>query len=71
MGEGLNTWTHAMCDACWNARRSPDYPPVRMVDPETETCCWCGQPTDSGIYVREDPRFIRFIEGHIDHASTD
>ncbi len=51
----MNMWTHAICDRCWFERRAQNYGPVRMREPETETCCFCGTPTDSGIRVRCGP----------------
>lgn len=50
------TWTHALCEACWKARE-PGREPFRLVDVgivdrKTETCCRCGEPTTTGIYVR-------------------
>lgn len=48
-------WTHSICDDCWT-NRSPHQEPTRIVvDTETETCCWCGIQTTSGIFVRADP----------------
>jgi hypothetical protein len=44
---------HAVCDECWTdvLHRTDD--PYRMADPKIEHCCWCGQDTFSGIYIRE------------------
>lgn len=50
-----HTWNHAICWDCWRVK-NPDREPVRL-RPEhahQETCCYCGQDTLSGIYVRED-----------------
>ena len=54
-------WTHAICETCYYAVR-PDGVPVRMVASErrTETCCACGNDSDSGIYVREEPVLFSF-----------
>lgn len=48
------------CERCWIDRNSLDTPdgltiriPTRLVDPEPETCHYCGQVTIFGIYVRE------------------
>lgn len=49
------SWTQPCCDACWDERRP--YAPKRITAGyrATETCCYCGEDTDSGIYVRENP----------------
>jgi hypothetical protein len=52
-----------MCDPCWDNRWQGKRTAVRLVEPENEKCCWCGQWTTSGIYVRADPDTI------IDHVS--
>lgn len=55
------SWTQPVCDACWTAR-CPGLRPIRvLVDGdlgELETCCDCGAATQSGIYVRVDPRAV-------------
>ncbi len=50
------SWTHPICDACWN-KRNPRFRhrPARLRDIELEVCCFCGEKTRSGIYIREDP----------------
>lgn len=49
------SWTQPACDDCWDERH--DYAAKRIKEPyrETEKCCYCGQDTISGIYVRENP----------------
>jgi hypothetical protein len=41
-----------MCASCWNERRV-----TKAVEgnAESESCCWCGSDTTSGIWVRNDP----------------
>lgn len=51
-----------MCDECWPVHRG-DRAPVRVVEAEQETCCYCGGPTTSGIYVRDAPD----VPGHCAH----
>jgi hypothetical protein len=46
----LRPATVAICEACWN--RLAGQEPVRLREPEPETCDYCKQPTRSGIYVR-------------------
>lgn len=53
MSEG----THPMCQRCWR-RLNDDRRPAAWLDAQRERCCWCGDPTDDGIYVREDPRLL-------------
>ncbi len=50
------SWTHSICLGCWNKRYRGR--PVRIPNPETEKCCFCGALTTSGIYVRADPKTL-------------
>lgn len=50
----MSSWTHSICDACWQLRE-PDREPVRVRDNGPRECCYCGQIHRSGIYVRGDP----------------
>jgi hypothetical protein len=50
-----SNWTHAICPRCWT-REWGAKTPARLVEGETEICCFCGVDTDAGIYVRRDPR---------------
>jgi hypothetical protein len=43
--------TVPICDACWRIEEG-DREPVRLREPDTETCHYCEQETRSGIYVR-------------------
>lgn len=47
-------WTQPCCDACWE-EHNPGRSPAALRMPEEETCVYCGQRTESGIYVRIDP----------------
>ena len=51
----MSAWNHAICSACWKAS-NPDRTPVRVLTPEVERCCYCGNDTASGIWVRDDPK---------------
>lgn len=42
---------HAICDRCW-VRRNPDRVPCRVLYVGPEKCCFCGEMTASGIYLR-------------------
>ena len=54
----MSRWTHPTCEPCF-VKRYPDRQPVRLRDPELETCCHCGETTQSGIYTRADPESLR------------
>lgn len=56
-GHPDSRWTHPVCWPCWRARNGDDVP-TRLRTPEPELCCWCGQQTDSGIYLRADPNTL-------------
>lgn len=54
-----NNWTHAICALCWN-KQNPDKPikTELYTSGEQDTCCFCGEATRSGIYVRGDPTTV-------------
>ncbi len=54
----MSRWNHAVCDLCWS-EREPDRTPVRFTVAPTVDCCYCGTPTTSGIFVRQDPTEVR------------
>ena len=51
------SWTQPTCDDCWDERH-PTHPSPRRPTSMEETCCYCGELTLSGIYVRVDPRTV-------------
>lgn len=55
------SWTQALCWRCWD-RRFPDHPPNVLPEEhiEVERCADCGRLTRSGIYLRCDPRTVRY-----------
>jgi len=53
------SWTHPICEACWS-ERNPNREPVTVNNGNIETCCYCGEHTKSGIYIREDPVNVKF-----------
>lgn len=60
MAEGVKlSWNQAVCDACWELHYRGG-PAVRVKERDVEQCCWCGQRTESGIYVRDDPMQVRY-----------
>jgi hypothetical protein len=54
----MSRWTHSICESCWTAR-NPDRQPVKLRAEQDETCCYCGQPHSSGIFVRDDPSTLK------------
>lgn len=59
----MSIWSHLICDSCMQARldlhatTSPIGPlpaPIRLVEEPLQACCFCGEPTNSGLYVRDN-----------------
>lgn len=63
----MSNWTHPICDPCW-AEIAPGREPFRFLENsrELEVCCFCGDETESGIYVRHDPSRALHCTGHDD-----
>ena len=59
----MSAWTHTICRPCWD-KLNPDREPVRVKNAQTEPCCYCGNETFSGIYVRKDPDELPLCKGH-------
>ena len=53
------SWTHSICIPCWE-EREPGRMPIVTNSTVMETCCFCGEHTSDGIYVREDPANVGF-----------
>lgn len=57
--ERVLSWTHACCESCWVdhclARGVAVGEPTRVKGAKIERCCFCGNETHSGIYVRHNP----------------
>jgi hypothetical protein len=47
-----------MCEICW-LLLNPNHPPITVRGGDPEKCCWCGNETESGIFVRYDPTELR------------
>lgn len=64
-------WNQPICDACWHDLQ-PERRPVRLATPirRSETCSMCGKTTDSGIYVRADPRIVAFPRAEPDNETA-
>jgi len=52
-------WDQPMCLECWDARY-PDRVPTRLKDAKAEVCSYCGGPTMSRIFVRQDPLTVPY-----------
>ncbi len=50
----MSRWTHASCHPCYEETH-PAREAVIVLPLEEEECCFCGDMTESGIYVRWDP----------------
>lgn len=61
----MSEWTHPICELCWHLRE-PNRVPVRIKDAQKESCCFCGTATQSGIYVRQDPKTTLCRGTHIE-----
>jgi hypothetical protein len=50
-----------ICDGCYDSRY-PGRPPVRIrvAMGDVEQCCDCGNFTESGIWIRDDPRCVQY-----------
>lgn len=57
----MSVWTHSICSECFK-ERYPDREPVRVKYTPVEQCCFCGKPTSMGIYIRFDPKELKFCD---------
>lgn len=53
------SYTQPVCDPCFT-QLQPGTNPVRLVNPDSVMCCMCGLITGAGIFVRIDPRTVRY-----------
>ena len=55
-------WTQPICRDDWYAHYGNGTRQPTTLKPEfrEETCCYCGKPTRSGIFVRENPREVPY-----------
>lgn len=61
----MSEWTHPVCDVdalTMAFTHEINYPPTRVVEDqrEEERCCFCGERTRSGVYLRADPATMPF-----------
>lgn len=47
-----------MCQPCWNARH-PGRTGHTVTGAREKVCCYCGEHTTAGIFVRDDPTATR------------
>lgn len=59
----MSEWSHPICMACWFDQRGNDVP-YRVASSIKEICCWCGNNTFTGVYVRADPDDLPFHKVH-------
>jgi len=55
----MSRWTHIICENCWWRIRSDRQPVRYTVRLKPFPCCFCGEPTQSGIFVRGDPKTVK------------
>lgn len=57
---------HPMCLPCWRTHKGNFVASTALADEyrELETCCFCGDATLDGIYVRHDGKTISHCPGH-------
>lgn len=53
------SWTQPVCERCFGIEKPGRVPP-RVRDAERETCCYCGDPTYTGVYIRVDPATVPY-----------
>ena len=63
------SWTQACCERCW-WERYPGRSPTVARDSELESCCYCGETTLDGIYVRDDPQVVPFPRKEVPEGVT-
>lgn len=52
----MSAWMHSCCVSCWNAfRLVPKQDADTVTTSAPEVCCWCGEVTTAGIFLRGDP----------------
>lgn len=56
-------WNQVSCGPCWVRNNPGRGNPARALNADqgpSETCSWCGEQTNSGIYVRANPNEVPF-----------
>lgn len=53
----MSKWTHAICDNCWSETEQAlnGRQPVRVLNHDVVKCCFCGDDTKGGIFIRYAP----------------
>lgn len=65
----MSRWTHRCCKPCWMHVLGRTWPPPHVVlEDEAGPCCWCGEDTSTGIYLRQDPIKMRCQGAHGDQG---
>ncbi len=55
MKKRLHGQNHPQCNICWFEEFGISQHPFRVLRPVIEACCFCGRPTESGIYRKVAP----------------
>jgi len=53
------SWNHAQCYDCWTKKRI-NGELVRIPNHQPERCCFCKRGTIEGIFIRKDPKEMRW-----------
>ncbi len=55
------SWNQAICDFCWYNLRGQARPVrVRPEYAELHVCAYCGDQTRSGIFIRDNPAYVKY-----------
>ena len=54
------SWTQPVCEDDWFERDDREPNRIRAEYRSEEKCCYCGKPTQSGIYKRVDPTTVPY-----------
>lgn len=74
----MSLWNHQMCGECWIEREvKSDIAashrvircPVLLLDVPAGVCCFCGQRTRIGLFIRHDPKELS-CKHPCEHADT-
>ena len=60
----MSKWTHSICAVCWDNHnpRNPYPHTINKQFRDLETCCFCGEHTRDGIYIRANPETTPFCQ---------
>ena len=71
----MSNWDHSICEACWRLREGVNRLPDRAISGTPHSCCFCGLPTNGGIFVRQEPNSPNLrcsgVEGHHEELAVE